>query len=195
MVLLFNNIVEGAPWNLPYDFDAVHFGPDPFNVYFISFTTSDRLNFTALNIAYIGEAAGIIVFIPFGTTPEALNMYREMLLSLGLGYAFPRLREEYVPRESRSNGTWFSWSSLSCSLRGKNLLGTRYTSFIDTTAAKTPLSFPVVCSLFRPHYQQLDVHPQRRISPNNRAGIIGKPQRQRALVVHGSTGAQRLYLV
>ncbi|KAL2164561.1 hypothetical protein VTH06DRAFT_3778 [Thermothelomyces fergusii] len=124
MVLLFNNIVQGAPWNLPYDFDALHFGPDPFNVYFISFTTSDRMSFTALNIAYIGEVAGIVVFIPFGTTPEALNMYREMLLYLGLGYIFPSLKEEYVPHTTRVAGSWLSWSCFSRSLRGKTLLGT-----------------------------------------------------------------------
>ncbi|KAL2188810.1 hypothetical protein L209DRAFT_801562 [Thermothelomyces heterothallicus CBS 203.75] len=128
MVLLFNNIVEGAPWSLPYDFDALHFGPDPFNVYFISFTTSDRMSFVDLNVAYIGEVAGIIVFIPFGTTPEALNMYREMLLSLGLGYVFPRLKEEYVPHATRGTGSWFSWSSLSRSLRSKSLLRTSSTS-------------------------------------------------------------------
>ncbi|KAL2140561.1 hypothetical protein VTI28DRAFT_3616 [Corynascus sepedonium] len=94
MVLLFVNIVDGAPWDLPYDFDALHFGPDPFNIYFISFTTSDRMSFPALNTAFIGEIAGIVVFIPFGTTPEALNMYREMLLALGLDYVFPKLKNE-----------------------------------------------------------------------------------------------------
>jgi pheromone a factor receptor len=120
MVLLFRNIVQGAPWNLPYDFDALHFGPDPYNVYFISFTTSDRLTFPAMNIAYIGTVAGIFVSIPFGTTPEAINMYRGMLLALGLGYLFPKLRNEYVPGPKRaSKFGWGSW-------RGKSLLGSKY---------------------------------------------------------------------
>lgn len=125
MVLLFLNIVQGAPWNLPYDFDALHFGPDPFNVYFISFTTTDMMSFSSLNIAYIGEIAGIAVFIPFGTTPEALNMYRGLLLSAGLGYVFPKLKDEYVPRAKRG-GSSFSWGSLTAHLRGMSLLGTRY---------------------------------------------------------------------
>jgi pheromone a factor receptor len=127
MVLLFLNIVQGAPWNLPYDFDALHFGPDPFNVYFISFTTTDMMSFSSLNIPYIGEIAGIAVFIPFGTTPEALNMYRGLLLSVGLGYVFPKLKKEYVPRAKRG-GSSFSWGSLTSSLRGMSLLGTRYVS-------------------------------------------------------------------
>ncbi|KAK4043185.1 hypothetical protein C8A01DRAFT_32675 [Parachaetomium inaequale] len=94
LVLLFRNIVEGAPWNLPYDFDALHFGPDPFNAYFISFTTTNMMSFTSLNIAFIAEVAGIAVFIPFGITPVALNMYREMLLAVGLGYLFPKLKQD-----------------------------------------------------------------------------------------------------
>ncbi|KAL2201353.1 pheromone A receptor-domain-containing protein [Corynascus similis CBS 632.67] len=128
MVLLFVNIVDGAPWDLPYDFDALHFGPDPFNIYFISFTTSDRMSFPALNTAFIGEVAGIVVFIPFGTTPEALNMYREMLLALGLDYVFPKLKNEYVPCSSRSSGFRYRWCSLARSLRGKSSLGTNSTS-------------------------------------------------------------------
>ncbi|KAK4244397.1 pheromone A receptor-domain-containing protein [Corynascus novoguineensis] len=125
MVLLLVNIVDGAPWDLPYDFDALHFGPDPFNIYFISFTTSDRMSFPALNIAFIGEVSGIAVFIPFGTTPEALNMYREMLLALGLDYVFPKLKNEYVPCFRRISGFRYSWCSIARSLRGKSLLGTK----------------------------------------------------------------------
>lgn len=130
MVLLFLNIVEGAPWDLPYGFDKLHFGPDPFNVYFISFTTTDMMSFSSMNIVYIAELAGIAVFIPFGTTPEALNMYRGLLLAAGLGYVFPKLREEYVPRAKRG-GSSFSWGSLAGPLRGMSLLGTRYVFYIS----------------------------------------------------------------
>jgi pheromone a factor receptor len=123
MVLLFRNIVQGAPWNLPYDFYALHFGPDPFNIYFISFTTSDMMDFPSLAINFIAELAGIAVFIPFGTTPEALNMYRKLLLAFGLGYIFPKLREEYVPKPKRGSSLW---SSFTRSLRGKGLLASMY---------------------------------------------------------------------
>ncbi|KAL2271712.1 hypothetical protein VTJ83DRAFT_1083 [Remersonia thermophila] len=107
MVLLFAYIVEGAPWDLPYDFDAIHYGPDPFNMYFISFTTSDKLTFAQLNLAYLAIFGSFLVFVPFGTTPDALNMYRTMLLAVGLGYCFPKLREEYVPRSN--HGSRFTW--------------------------------------------------------------------------------------
>ncbi|KAK4242631.1 hypothetical protein C8A03DRAFT_29227 [Achaetomium macrosporum] len=125
MVLLSRNIVEGAPWNLPYDLYALHFGTDPFNIYFISFTTSDMMNFPSLASSFIAELAGIAVFIPFGTTPEALNMYRELLLACGLGYIFPKLREEYVPRPKRGSSLW---SSFTRSLRGKGLLASTSTT-------------------------------------------------------------------
>lgn len=124
MVLLFINIIEGIPWDRGYDFDALHYGPDPFNMYFISFTTSDLMSFANMNIGYLSEFAGLVVFIPFGTTPEALNMYRKILLSFGLGYFFPKLKEEYVPRTKRSSR--FTWGSFIRPLRSKSLLGTKY---------------------------------------------------------------------
>jgi pheromone a factor receptor len=160
MVLLFLNIVQGAPWNLPYDFDALHFGPDPFNVYFISFTTTDMMSFSSLNIAYIGEIAGIAVFIPFGTTPEALNMYRGLLLSAGLGYVFPKLKKEYVPHAKRG-GSSFSWGSLTSPLRGMSLLGTRYVS-------RFFMWHPLILTT---HTSQLIVHPQGLSPCHRRANL------------------------
>lgn len=122
MVLLFVNIAVGAPWTLPYDFDLLHFGPDPFNDAFISFTTTDRMAFTTLNLGYVAELSGIAVFFPFGTTPEALNMYRAMLLGVGLGAVFPKLKDEYVPRppkQSAGTGWVISWNSLTSTLKGR----------------------------------------------------------------------------
>ncbi|KAH6624967.1 pheromone A receptor-domain-containing protein [Chaetomium sp. MPI-SDFR-AT-0129] len=125
MVILFVNIAVGSPWTLPYDFDLLHFGPDPYNDAFISFTTTDRIAFTTLNLGYVAELSGIVVFFPFGTTPEALNMYRAMLVGVGLGTVFPRLKDEYVPRPSKKSGGvagtgWvISWNSLATTLRGR----------------------------------------------------------------------------
>lgn len=127
--LLVSYIRDGGDWwDQPYDFNAVHYGPDPFNIYFISFTTSDMMNYIDLSVDYIGLVAGIVVFIPFGTTTEALNMYRKSLLSLGLGFIFPGLRREYQPSLRRgSRFTW--WSSLTRSLRGKSPLTSTYDAF------------------------------------------------------------------
>ncbi|KAK4179799.1 putative pheromone receptor [Triangularia setosa] len=121
LVLIFfvRNLKAGSPWDLSYDFNSFHYGPDPFNQWFISFTTSEYMNFQQLTISFIPEITGILLFIPFGTTPEALNSYRRGLLFLGLGYIFPKLREEIPlypsPSSSRNNSTTSSraswWSS------------------------------------------------------------------------------------
>lgn len=116
------NIRKSPPRAL--NFNAVHFGPDPFNVYFISFVTSHRMNWVQLVHNFIAELAGIIIFIPFGTTTEALNMYRKCFLAVGLGYLFPKLRHEYQPRPGRTRFTW--WSSFARSLHGKSLASSRY---------------------------------------------------------------------
>ncbi|KAK0748640.1 pheromone A receptor-domain-containing protein [Apiosordaria backusii] len=118
LVFLVRNLKVGSPWELSYDFASFHYGPDPFNQYFVSFTTSEYMNFQQLTIHYIAEITGILLFIPFGTTPEALNSYRRGLLFLGLGYIFPKLREEIplypAPNSSRNNSgnnTRASWWS------------------------------------------------------------------------------------
>ncbi|KAL2022301.1 hypothetical protein VTK56DRAFT_5699 [Thermocarpiscus australiensis] len=120
MVLFVSNITMGA-WSQHYDFHALHFGPDPFNSHFIAFTTSDRMNFQDSAQSFIGELAGIAVFISFGTTTEALNMYRKCLLAIGLGFIFPKLKEEYTFAPGRgSRFTW--WASPTRSLRVKSFV-------------------------------------------------------------------------
>lgn len=105
------NIIDGwAYWSQPYDFNAIHYGPDPFNTYFISFTTSDLMRSVDMNVNYIPALTGIVTFFVFGTTADSLNSYRKMLLCFGLGYIFPRLREEYRPADGRRSAgrSWLS---------------------------------------------------------------------------------------
>jgi pheromone a factor receptor len=105
------NIVDGwVYWSQPYDFNAIHYGPDPFNTYFISFTTSDLVRSVDMNMNYIPALTGFVTFFVFGTTADSLNSYRKMLLCFGLGYIFPRLREEYRPTDGRRSAgrSWLS---------------------------------------------------------------------------------------
>ncbi|KAK4123685.1 hypothetical protein N657DRAFT_716867 [Parathielavia appendiculata] len=159
MVMLFVYIVEGGPWNRRYDFDALHFGPDPYNIYFISFTTSDMLTFSELNTSLIGVCAGILVAIPFGTTPEAINMYRGMLLAVGLGYIFPKLRKEYIPGTKR--GSSFSWGSLGRALRGKPLLGSNTPSTHKDSLLLTAEQVSLANHTDRGHFSSMN-QPQPR---------------------------------
>ena len=127
-LMIYYILVARDAWPKPYNFNATHFGPDPFNIYFISFTTSDMMNWQDLSTDYIGLLAGIFLFVPFGTTAEALNMYRKILLAIGLGYIFPKLKNVYHPTlKRRSESRW--WSSVARSVRGKSLLTSRYDFF------------------------------------------------------------------
>ncbi|KAK4457955.1 pheromone A receptor-domain-containing protein [Cladorrhinum samala] len=134
LTLFVRNVLAGSPWTRPFDFDSFHYGPDPFNSGFISFTTSDMMSFQQLAISYIPEIAGIALFIPFGTTIDALNAYRKALLALGLGILFPKLREEIKtkPKDKGSSPSW--WSSLIRPLRSttSSVIQSRKASLLPT---------------------------------------------------------------
>jgi len=116
------NIADGySYWSDPYDFDLIHHGPDPFNIYFISFTTSDMVRFVDMNINYIPTLTAMVIFFVFGTTTEGLNDYRRLLLFLGLGPVFPKLHEEYNPDSRRSGKSWLSSLSRIFPNRGTRL--------------------------------------------------------------------------
>ncbi|KAK3357462.1 pheromone A receptor-domain-containing protein [Lasiosphaeria hispida] len=94
------NTARGAPWASSYSYNLTHFGPDPFNMYFISFTTSDLMGFGDLAVNYIPALTAIVIFFVFGTTTEALNDYRRLLLLFGMGCVFPKLHEEILPNRN-----------------------------------------------------------------------------------------------
>ncbi|CAK7236796.1 a-factor receptor [Sporothrix bragantina] len=90
------NIIEGWPWNFPSTFNIVHFhGPVPYNS--ISILGAQDLGFLALNMSWIPVVSAYVAFVFFGTSKEAINIYREYLLTLGLGRIFPKLYEVYDP--------------------------------------------------------------------------------------------------
>ncbi|CAK7213804.1 a-factor receptor [Sporothrix curviconia] len=90
------NIIEGWPWNFPVGFNVVHFnGPVPYNS--ISILSAQDLGFLALNMSWIPVVSAYVAFVFFGTSKEAINIYREYLLALGLGRIFPKLHEAYDP--------------------------------------------------------------------------------------------------
>jgi pheromone a factor receptor len=123
-VLFIMNILQGLPWTIPFDYDRIHFGPDPYNINFISFTTSDLMSFEDLCLNYISALTSIAIFISFGTSTEAYNRYRKFLLLFGLGIIFPKLHEEYQPvSRATSKRSW--WSSITKPLLSRNPTQTR----------------------------------------------------------------------
>nr|CCI69942.1 pheromone receptor 1 [Neurospora dodgei] len=89
------NLVEGWPWSLPFDLHRIHA-----NIDFVSFTTTERMQVTAVLTNYVPVVSSAAICITFGTTVEAYNQYRLLLVFLGLGKIWPKLYQEYDPDDS-----------------------------------------------------------------------------------------------
>ncbi|KAK3333287.1 pheromone A receptor-domain-containing protein [Cercophora scortea] len=110
-VMFVMNILAGAPWSTPYDFDRIHNSPEPFSMHTITFTTSDLMTFPDLAVNYIAVLTSAAIFVTFGMSTEAFNQYRKFLLLLGLGKIWPGLHNEYHPSSGSNSGqSW--WGSM-----------------------------------------------------------------------------------
>lgn len=66
---------------------------------------------SVLYIRYIWLVVGFLIFLAFGLGKDAVKMYKQALLSLGLGRCMPSLREGTSPRAGSATGTLSSFSS------------------------------------------------------------------------------------
>ncbi|PKS11915.1 hypothetical protein jhhlp_001210 [Lomentospora prolificans] len=92
-----NSIIHFGPFSA-YDFSALRDGTRdgrPWNA--IMLLPTSAIDVVALVDRYIAIVTAIPIFIFFGMTKDAMNMYRMGLLAVGLGRFFPRLEEEYDP--------------------------------------------------------------------------------------------------
>ncbi|KAL7819823.1 pheromone A receptor domain-containing protein [Trichoderma gracile] len=119
------NIVTVHPLQ-PFDFHAIHnHGPGeiPWNA--VVYLPSTSISWAYMNICYIPIVTAVPVFVFFGMTKDAMNCYRVVLLSVGLGKLFPRLHEEYNPDSramaSSSNGGSSNFTTSSRSSKGNTL--------------------------------------------------------------------------
>nr|CAO78568.1 pheromone receptor 1 [Neurospora crassa] len=108
------NLIQGWPWTLPFDLHRIHA-----NINFVSFTTTERMQVSTVLTNYVPVVSSVAICITFGTTVEAYNQYRLVLVFLGLGKIWPKLYQEYDPDESEppselstqiSSQSW--WSSM-----------------------------------------------------------------------------------
>lgn len=81
----------------PYSYDAIHKHVEPYPWNTIVYLRSSELDFAYTNIAWIPILSAIPIFGFFGTTKDAMNDYRRLLLLFGLGKIFPRLYQEHDP--------------------------------------------------------------------------------------------------
>lgn len=91
------NVAAALPLR-PFDFARVHAAAaHPWLWNSVVVAPADRQGWVYLNSCYIPVLAAVPVFVFFGTTTDAVNQYRLLLLRLGLARLFPGLEREYDP--------------------------------------------------------------------------------------------------
>lgn len=105
------NILDMGGHILPYSYAAVHEHELPYPWNTITFLRSGDFNFAVMNIAWIPILSAIPMFMFFGTTKDAMNDYRRLLLLVGLGRVFPGLHQEYDPDRTVEGSSFGSGGS------------------------------------------------------------------------------------
>ena len=119
------NLIEGWPWSLPYDYSRIHA-----NANLVTFTTTERMQLATVLTNYVPVVSSAAICITFGTTVEAYNQYRLVLVLLGFGKIWPKLYQEYDPDDSEppselstqtSSKSW--WSAVTKNGKGGTVTG------------------------------------------------------------------------
>ncbi|KAL3964620.1 hypothetical protein ACCO45_001624 [Purpureocillium lilacinum] len=103
----------------PFDYDLIHDPPGPFPWNTIFMFPSDQVGWAYRNTQYIAILTAVPIFGFFGTTRDAMNIYRKGFLLLGLGHIFPSLREVYDPDKDKS-GSGSYGSTVTATRRGSS---------------------------------------------------------------------------
>ncbi|ODA80017.1 hypothetical protein RJ55_02975 [Drechmeria coniospora] len=81
----------------PFSYDTIHNHATPLPWNTVVLVTSNDVPWAYMNSAYIPILTTVPIFAFFGTTIDALNQYRVVLVFVGLAKFFPSLRREYDP--------------------------------------------------------------------------------------------------
>lgn len=106
LVFLYNNIIAGMPWKEPFDLPSVH--SEGWNQ--IDYAPISTVPWSHLYATYAYALEVLVVFLYFGLTKDAHDLYRENLRALGLGKIFPKLNEEYFPSDRPPASLSNMWS-------------------------------------------------------------------------------------
>ncbi|KAG8165720.1 hypothetical protein KVR01_004272 [Diaporthe batatas] len=90
VLFLSNNVQTAWPWAAPFDLGSVHGAG--WNQ--IDYIPSSGVPWAHMYGTYAYSLQSLIVFLFFGLTKDAHDLYRGYLRALGLGRIFPRLNEE-----------------------------------------------------------------------------------------------------
>lgn len=106
VMFLFNNVQTGWPWDDPFELGSVH--ADGWNQ--IDYIPSSAVPWAHMYGAYAYALESLVVFLFFGLTKDAHDLYRGYLRALGLGRIFPNLNEEYLEPPKPSSSLSSVWS-------------------------------------------------------------------------------------
>lgn len=106
LMFLFNNVKMGRPWAAPFDLATVH--RDGWDQ--IDYSPISTVPWTHMYGTYAYAFESLVVFLYFGLTKDAHDLYREYLRALGLGKIFPKLNQEYFPSDQPPASLSSMWS-------------------------------------------------------------------------------------
>lgn len=96
LMMFYMNMVYLLPLK-PYSFAELHSNEGPLPWKAIILLPSRAIDFVTTNDRFMCMLTAIPVFGFFGLSKDAINLYREYLVALGLGRCWPALKEEYNP--------------------------------------------------------------------------------------------------
>lgn len=106
LAFLYNNIKRGMPWATPVGLSSfTQEGRDE-----IDYSPSTVVPWTIMYGTYGYAIEAFIVFLYFGLTKDAHDIYRKYLRALGLGKVFPKINEDWYPSDRPPASLSSMWS-------------------------------------------------------------------------------------
>ncbi|KAJ2973941.1 hypothetical protein NQ176_g6316 [Zarea fungicola] len=154
----------------------------------VIFMPSRIIDFGSFNNGYICILTSIPIFLFFGMTKDAMNSYRVILLSCGLGRIWPGLHEEYDPDKKALQATTSVGYATQLTVDGGNTVSTqgssRYKLSNHVTAKSTSSGDSTAGSMTNTL--------TRLISPRLATAISVHPSHHKALSTAASSWSRHL---
>jgi hypothetical protein len=106
LMFLLNNVRAGMPWDAAVDIRITH--REGWNQ--IDYSPISTVPWTHMYGTYAYALESLVVFLYFGLTKDAHDLYRGYLRALGLAKVFPRLNDEYFPSDQPPTSLSTMWS-------------------------------------------------------------------------------------
>ncbi|KEY71881.1 hypothetical protein S7711_06022, partial [Stachybotrys chartarum IBT 7711] len=122
----------------PFDYNMIHNHDTPYPWNTIVYVRSQDVGFAYMNNCYMSVISAIPIFFFFGMTKDAINMYRQAMVSLGMGRFFPSLKQEFDPDQAAYRGN--TLGSFGSTQTASTTTSARKSKLRDSTFELTVLS-------------------------------------------------------